>query len=461
MTSATREVGLGAVLLALAALGCRGGDSPLTVVVRTDQRFQTIDAWEATAGSPWESREFDRYVPDLIRKGIALGVNRLRLEVRAGVENKVDNFARMRSGALPFRDYRKVWYANTNDDEDPHHINWKGFHFTELDLTVKHMVLPFQAAMAEAGRKLAINVCYVAFTKQSGAGTRYIHDDPEEYAEFMLATLLHLKKTFGLVPETWEILLEPDNVPQWSGELIGRAMVAARKRLDEAGFSTRFIAPSCENLRASLSYADAMARVPGALDSLEELSYHRYRGVGPASLQGLANRARRWKTKAAQLERIGADHRMLREDLVVAQTSSWSRYVLGDPQSRRGGGYFWVDLDAPDGPIVREADGTRFLRRYMSRVPRGSVRIAATSSRPRSTLPTAFLVPDGGCVLVLDVRVPARIRLEGLPQGLYGVEGASVRRSVFKLPDLEVGEAGSAELDVASPAVLTIASRRP
>ena len=456
-----REAGLGTVLLLLAAMGCGGRDVSVTVTVRTEQRFQTIDAWEATAGSPWESRHFDRYVPDLIRKGIELGVNRLRLEVRSGVENAVDNFERMRSGALPFSEYRKLWYATTNDDGDPHHINWKGFHFTELDLTVRRMVLPYQEAMAKAGRSLAINVCYVAFTKQSGPGTLYIHDDPEEYAEFMLATLLHLKKTFGIVPETWEILLEPDNVPQWSGELVGRAMVAAGQRLEDAGFPTRFIAPSCEDLGASLAYADAMASIPGALDTLEELSYHRYRGVSPASLQGLSNRARRWKTKAAQLERIGADHRMLREDLVTARTSSWSRYVLGDPQSRRGGGYFWVDVEAPDGPVVRDADGTRFLRRYMSRVPRGSVRIAATSSRPRSLLPTAFWIPDGECVVVLDVRVPTKVRLEGLPSGTYGIEGASATRSEFKLADVEVGKSGSVTFDVASPAVLTVAPRRP
>ncbi len=461
MNPATRIASVGAILAVMATMACRDRGPRVTVVVKTDQRFQSIDAWEATAGSPWESREFDRYVEELIRKSVALGINRLRLEVRSGVENAIDHFARMRSGALPFREYRKQWYANTNDDDDPHHINWKGFHFTELDLTVKNMVLPYRDAMAKLGRRLAINVCYVAFTKQSGANTRYVHDDPEEYAEFMLATLFHLKSAFGLVPETWEILLEPDNVPQWSGELLGRAMVAARKRLDEAGFATRFIAPSCENLRASLAYADAMARVPGALDTLEELSYHRYRGVGPASLQGIANRARRWRTKSAQLERIGADHRMLREDLITARTSSWSRYVLGDPQSRRGGGYFWVDLEAPGGPRVREADGTRFLRRYMSRVPRGSVRVSAVSSRPRTALPTAFTTPDGGCVLVLDMRVPGKVRIEGLPPGAYVIEAASAERAFFTLPDIEVGAEGSAEFAVPSPAVLTVAPRSP
>ena len=90
-----------------------------------------------------------------------------------------------------------------------------------MDNTIDRIVNPLRAALAAKGEKLIVNVNYVAFTGQITSGL-YIHNDPAEYAEFVLATYLHLQEKYGWVPDLWEVLLEPDNVSQWNGRLLGR-----------------------------------------------------------------------------------------------------------------------------------------------------------------------------------------------------------------------------------------------
>ena len=47
-------------------------------------------------------------------------------------------------------------------------------------------MLPLRQLAQARGEPLWINLNYVAFTGQIGAGLEYIHDDPDEYAEFVL-----------------------------------------------------------------------------------------------------------------------------------------------------------------------------------------------------------------------------------------------------------------------------------
>jgi hypothetical protein len=95
-----------------------------------------------------------------------------------------------------------------------------------MDSTIDRLVTPLRDLLAAKGEKLVVNVNYVAFTGQIANGV-YLHDDPAEYAEFVLATYLHLKNKYGWTPGLWEVLLEPDNVSQWNGKLLGQALAAA------------------------------------------------------------------------------------------------------------------------------------------------------------------------------------------------------------------------------------------
>ena len=153
-------------------------------------------------------------------------------------------------------------------------IDWAGFDFTEIDREVELAVLPVQKELAVRGQRLFVNLCYAGSRK----GQRNAHDDPEEYAEFALATVLHLRQKYGLEPDTLEVILEPDLAGGWSGWRIGQTIMATSRRFAENGIHTRFVAPSTMNMAAASRYFDDMRRMTDALPHLAELSYRRTGG---------------------------------------------------------------------------------------------------------------------------------------------------------------------------------------
>ncbi|UCG59071.1 MAG: SBBP repeat-containing protein, partial [Phycisphaerales bacterium] len=294
--------------------------------------YQTITGWEATA---WVAPPGDAAFPnyrdtlfDLLVNDV--GFNRVRLEVRSGVENTNDNWSDHQTGSIDYDTWRSRRYATVNDDGDPCNINWAGFHFSELDHTVANVILPLQQALQARGDKLYINVNYVAFTGQIKSGGLYIHDDPAEYAEFVLATYRHLQGEYGWVPDSWEVLLEPDNVSQWDGALLGRAIVAAADRLRADGFDPVFVAPSNTSMANAITYFDDMVRVPGVLPFLREFSYHRYAGVSVQNLQAIAARAKQYGVDTSMLEwwTSGNTYHTLHEDLKIGNNSAWQQEAI-------------------------------------------------------------------------------------------------------------------------------------
>jgi len=82
-----------------------------------------------------------------------------------------------------------------------------------------------------------------------------------------LAILQHLKAKYGIVPDLWEMIVEPDNTDRWDGEAMGRRMVATARRLRKAGFPIRFVAPSTGPGRRT----DSMCALPLPLPWLPRL----------------------------------------------------------------------------------------------------------------------------------------------------------------------------------------------
>ena len=258
-----------------------------------------------------------------------VGINRVRLEIRSGVENSNDNWSAYQAGTIDYQTWRSRRYATINDDADPQTINPAGFHFSEMDNAIDRIVNPLRQAMEANGDKLCVNVNYVAFTGQITHGI-YIHNDPAEYAEFVLATYLHLQEKYGWVPDLWEVILEPDNVSQWNGKLIGQAIVAAAERLRAAGFEPAFVAPSNTNMTNAVQYFDQMIAVPGVLPVLREFAYHRYGGVSLESLRAIAARGKQYGIGTSMLEwwSSGNGYATLHEDLKIGNNSAWQQGVL-------------------------------------------------------------------------------------------------------------------------------------
>jgi hypothetical protein len=143
---------------------------------------------------------------------------------------------------------------------------------------------------------------YVAFTGQNARGTQYIHDNPDEYAELMLATFNHIQEKYGWVLDALEIILEPDNVSQWNGTRIGNAIVKTMAKLQANGYAPHINASSNIHMGNAVKYFDELVQVPGASQYLTELTYHRYAGVRDANLQAIADRAVRYGINTAMTE---------------------------------------------------------------------------------------------------------------------------------------------------------------
>jgi len=391
------------------------------ITVDSSLSFQTITGWETTAQAGQLDPAFPLFREELFDRAVnELGLNRVRLEVRSGAENGTDWSEAFRARRIDDKTWRCQRYATQNDNGDPSTIHWAGFQFSELDSAVEEVVIPLKQLVAANGERLLINVTYVAFTDQICGDGEYHHDSPEEYAEFVLAVHLHLRDKYGIVPDSWEVILEPDNTDYWRGRQIGLAMVKAAERLRSNGFGALFVSPSTAHMGRAVTYFDDLVQISGASELLGEFSYHRYGGVSNANLGSIAARSMEHAVNPAMLEHIGSDYEDLHDDLKLAGVSAWQQFALAFRASDNGAQYFVIDADERGDPVVRMGSRTKFLRQYFRHVRRGARRMEATS-QDSNLDPLAFVNTDGRFVVVIKARAGRRFTIGGLPPGSYGL----------------------------------------
>jgi hypothetical protein len=397
-------------------------DGTPQIVVDATTRFQTMAGWEATAQAGQdESPAFLAYRDQLFDRAVdELGIDRLRVEVRSGAEYSSDTYGALLAGQITAADWRPIRYATVNDNGDPFSLNMSGFWFTELDNQIEKVVLPIRQRLEARGRRLLLNVTYVAFTGQIGPGGQYHHQNAEEYAEFMEAVSVHLANRYGLAPDTWELHLEPDNTREWTPAFMRQAMVALGNRLAARGTTPRLVAPSTTNMSNAVSYADEIAR-SGLPRFWSELSYHRYSGVSREALTSLAARAQQWSLATSMLEHIGSGYENLHEDLKVGNVSAWAQFILGFPGGGDGGeAYYLIDAGNPSAPVVRPASRTPYLAQYFRYVRQGATRLGASTS-DNAFDPVAFANADGRQVVVIKAERASSLVVRGLTPGSYEV----------------------------------------
>lgn len=433
---------MAALLCACSAKGTTE-TGPAVVTVDPSRRFQTIVGWEATANL---SEPIQRLSPEneqeLLRTAVdKAGITRLRLEVRSGVEGPAGGFNEFLQ-SRSYDTWRERRYLVSNDNDDPRVINWAGFDFTEMDSDVETAVLPMQRLLAARGEKLFVNLCYVSFVK----GRANVHEDPEEYAEFALATMLHLRDKYGLQPDSWEVILEPDLARRWSGRRIGQAIVATSRRFAEHGIRVGFVAPSTTSMAAASRYFDDMLRVQGALPHLREISYHRYRGVNTSALVMLTNRSVRYRIPIAMTElwfgRGGPD--VLFEDLEAGAAAFQNRVVGG------------LVVGAPSGNMTLNKD-VRYNGAVFRAVRPGAVRVGTTSSSD-ALKAVSFQRPKGGLVTALRATAATAVTIRGLPPGNYVVSTVTESRETNRIPIVPLAN-GDFRVPIGEPAVVVIEPR--
>jgi hypothetical protein len=460
---------VGAVLVTFATCSGDNGAGPFVppppppppgaapdIVVDGNARYQTVNGWEATAQAGQGHALFSQFRNALFEQAVNdLGITRLRVEVPSGIENTRDTEDELARGLIDQATYRCLRYATVNDDANPLTINPNGFKFTALDNVIEKIAIPMKQRLEARGERLFLNVTYVAFVTQIGSCGTYHHDSsPAEYAEFVLATYLHLRDKYGLVPDTWEVILEPDITPFWRGTQIGQAMVTTAALLAQNGFTARFIAPSTTNMQASLSFFDDMAQVPGALGLLAEYSYHRYSGVSEENLAAIGSRAQQHQVSTSMLEHIASGYEDLHADLKTARVSAWQQFTLAFPTNDDGAQYYLITQQGD----VQMASRTRYLRQYFRYIRPGAVRIGATSSRAGFD-PLAFRNASGKHVVVIKADAAGSVSIGGLPAGTYGITYTTAAATLAAQQDVAIAAGGAVTAGIPARGVISVFQR--
>ncbi len=418
----------------------------VTITLDPDRTFQTFRAWEATLETPpgLTPKPFrDKVYQSLIRD---VGITRLRLEVYAGAEGR--NGIALRdyyAGKTDMKGWRPWRYTTVNDDADPFHINPAGFDFFDLDTRIELGVQPMLRAAAAQGKTLDILLTYVAFTDQN-KGAPYLHIEPDEYAEFVLATYQHLKDKYALTPGSFEPLLEPDLAGRWTPESFGKALGAAVKRLAEHGFHPRIVTPSVSNIFQADDWLEGIANTRAAQEAISEISYHRYYGGPERVLTDIAKRAARIGAETSMLEYwFGkATHDLLYEDLTIANISAW--------QGRSDYTYHIIEKD---GNFALAPD-IRLNRLYMQAIRPGATRIAADGGRKNRVRATAFQTPEGQINLILDSLKGGRALIRNLPPGPYLMDEVYVGLPDRPQSTIVVPTSGAVTLSMSAEGVKTL-----
>jgi hypothetical protein len=415
-------VALGMLLLVpvalLGAKAYRRVPGSATITIDPGREDQTISGWEATAEAGLDEPISHTYLPELVDNALAFGLTRLRVEVRASYENTHDIEREFREGRIDAKQWRCQRYATVNDNDDPKVLAPAGFQWARLDKVIEDVVVPFKAKLEQSGEHFWLNLQYVAFTNDVCDGLKYVHEDPKEYAEFVLATYQHLKEKYNLTPDSWDVMLEPDNTRLWTAERMAAAMEQTAARLQAAGFTPSFIAPSTTSSQNAVPFFDEIWSHGKLRPFIRELSYHRYDYAGQDVIASIGKAGQSHHVDTAMLEFINAGYDRLHEDLTVGRVSSWQQYVLGFPEKDTGAHYFIVQPDAPAGKRVQLSASGHYLRQYFQALRPGARRIGAASDASDYQ---AVAVRDrrGPLAVVVKADRPGEITIKKLPAGTY------------------------------------------
>lgn len=430
--AATMRSAMRAMLLSacIPAMGCSQPQASLTI--DTNERHQTMSGWEVTARG-WEyDKANDRFDGSgaAQREELAVmlvdeaGIDRLRVEIKSGIENPIDYWSLFAAGKIGYTEYKNHFYEKINDNADPATLNPAGVQFSDLDWHVENIVLPAKRRLEARGRRLRLNLAYVDFKWTESRGSLSHAENPAEYSELIVAAFSHLKTKYGLVPDSLEIIVEPDNTSDWSGVAIGKAIVSASTRLEAAGFpNVEIIAPSTAKAQRSLDYYKDIRRVPGAAGRMTTLAYHRYEGVPDASdLNAIRDTARAARMQTAMLEYVDGGVMDLLADLSEGDATAWQKYGIaardrGDGKAAPG---WLIVARGVEGarPALSLTPTARALASIFNAVDQGSVRAGAKSSN-EDLAAASFITPRQKLVVAMHALADIEVTISGLRDGRY------------------------------------------
>jgi hypothetical protein len=342
-------------------------------------------------------------------------------------------------------------------------VNLSGFQFAGVDHQVETVVLPLKRALEARGEQLHINLCYVDFQSNAAAGATAQGNlsharNPAEFSEYVLVYFQHLRDKYGLTPDSFELILEPENTSEWRGETIGRALVVTVDRLRQEGFTPEILAPSNTAMASAIAYFDEMIQIPGVLGRLNTFVYHRYGRQRTADVAVIRERAAEHGLKTAMLERVNAGIDALLEDLTVGNVSSWQQWGAAgrSRDTDDGSHYALVGTDVAGSPVIALARQSNQLANVFLYVRRGAVRISSRSTR-RDLTSVAFINRDGTWIVVVRATgAEDWLTIKGLPAGQYGLRVTSDSGARRDPDPITVSAAGVLSTAILEPGVITV-----
>ena len=371
-------------------------------------------------------------------------VDNVPAALRAQAIDALYNQVRLNMGNLeigPFEGPATSLYAPANDDNDPALFTAGGFNWTQSDNMMNGVVLPAQGfGFDNYYLGPVISETYEFAWARALRGTdysRYL----DECAEHVAAVAIHWRDAYGITPRLMQLFNEPLS---GNGELVGGSrqeivdiVKRAGARLRQEGFSTmRFVVPAEETEQVSLDDARAILADPVARQFVGAIAYHPYPyGSTYASVpnilatSGVGNPDAGKVSLRNQLRDLGAQYGVpvfmvevshsdvgfgvfdgmrgraihIHDEMVHANASAYfGMNAMWDSVSndqhfagRPNPGLFAetdsiVLIDDAAGQVYITEMG-RAIGHYARFVPRGSVRLEATSDDPLVQI-TAFLV---------------------------------------------------------------------
>ena len=180
-----------------------------------------------------------------------------------------------------------------NDNADPHVLDWDAFRWKgdSGKPQSENMAENRGNGIHEWGEflKTAIPLGLVNWIVTPGELPTWLRrrlDDPkdsdrfEEYAEWAVAHLLYLKKTFGLEAPYWSLHNEPDNYGWTASAFWLPWLKATGARFRKEGLKTKIMFPDYMNVYAAVPLVTEVLKDPEARRSIGALAYHHYRSSG-------------------------------------------------------------------------------------------------------------------------------------------------------------------------------------
>lgn len=361
----------------------------------------TTDAYQ------YPSLTFDNYEASLRTNMLDVGINRLRVEVYFDDET---------TDAYTSDSHRVA----ANDNGDANVINAAGFGTQRLDHQMNDVVIPYRNALLAQGETLWINLCFVDFRS---AGFQ-AEDTPAEVAEFAYFWVDYMSDTWGITPDSLELILEPDageNSGEWTTAKIANNVVEANTRLNNNGYpGIPWVLPSNTNgTTVAADYASIKTTQSSVATIADEISYHRYTSPNNTQLATLRDAAEADGNCIAMLEWIGATYLTLWDDIETGRGCSWEQFATAFPwsgQADTGEAYFQVNRTTW---VVSLGTRTQYLRSFSKYVRRGAVGKSVTNSNSNFRgLP--FTNTNGKVVVPVRALTNGTVNVTGLPNGTYG-----------------------------------------